>query len=331
MNEKQQYKDLVLRALWDWAERNCAGKLDGKTREGRPPVLKSVFAHRNVLLPPHAGPILAAIEAIAPKRRHRLFQSLHSSQALTQSVFGAVAAFGRLDVLEGIDAECGCPAFFTDSGGWRLEMEHDVDTLNEPRRSRTSIDVLLDGPGQRVVVECKFTEAEFGRCSRTDLKPDELNYCDGNYRVQAGRRERCALTESRVSDGEVAAKCFEIRYWRYLPRIFDWAADRDHVPCPFHAGYQVARNALAACFAPDGSFDPNRGHVLLVYDARNPAFADGGGAERQWRDALVACLVPGLLRRVSWQRLATAIAAAPDLTWLAEGLRAKYGIEPAPR
>ena len=70
---------------------------------------------------------------------------------------------------------------------------------------------------------------------------------------QAGRRERCALAE------------IGIRYWRYLPRVFNWAADRDHVPCPFHAGYQLARNALAACFTPDGGFDPNRGHALLIY------------------------------------------------------------------
>ena len=319
MNEKQQYEDLVLRALWDWAEQHCAGMLDGKTREGRPPVLKRVFAHRNVLLPPHADPILATIEAIAPKQRHRWFHSLRSSQALTQSVFGAASAFG-LNVLEGIPAECGRPAFFTDSDGWRLGMEQAVDnnnTLKEKRR--TSIDVLLDGPGQRVAVECKFTEKEFARCSHTKPRYAPEQRCDGSYRVQAGRSERCALAEKGI------------RYWQYLPDIFDWAADRDHDPCPFDVRYQLARNALAACFAPDGSFDPNRGHVLLVYDKRNPAFVADGEAEKQWRDALVACRVPGLLRRVSWQRLAAALAAAPELEWLVEGLRAKYGIEPAPR
>lgn len=322
MNEKQQYEDLVLRALWDWAEQHCAGMLDGGGKERRPPVLQRVFAHRNVLLPPHADPILAVIEAIAPKQRHRWFHSLRSSQALAQSVFGAASAFGRLDVLEKIPAECGRPAFFTDSGGWSLGMERVVDdnnTLKEKALSRTSIDVLLDGPGRRVAVECKFTEAKFTRCSCLDLKPDKPNYCDGGYRIQAGRRERCALTE------------IEILYWQYLPDIFDWVPDRDHDSCPFGACYQLARNALAACFAPDGGFDPDRGHALLIYDKRNPAFADGGEAERQWRDTLDACRVPGLLRRVSWQRLASAIAAAPELAWLAEGLRAKYGIEPAPR
>lgn len=198
-------------------------------------------------------------------------------------------------------------------------MEYELHTLNEKPQGRTSVDVLLTGPAQQVAVECKFTEDKFGKCSRPDLQPGDFRRCDGSYRVQAGRRERCALSE------------IGILYWRYLPQLFDWAADRDHEPCPFGAGYQLARNALAACFAPDGGFDPNRGHALIVYDARNPAFREGGEAERQWRGALAACRIPGLLRRVSWQRLAAAAAAAPDLAWLAEGLRAKYGIEPAPR
>ena len=312
MNEKQ-YLDRIFRTLWDWAEQHCSGLLDG------PPVLRPEFADMNVLVPPDGAHADAIRAAIAQKQRHSKFHSLRSSQALTQSVFGAASAFG-LDVLEGIPAECGRPAFFTDSGGWRLGMEQAVDnnnTLKEKRR--TSIDVLLDGPGRRVAVECKFTEKEFARCSHTKPRYAPEQRCDGSYRVQAGRNERCALAEKGI------------RYWQYLPDIFDWAADRDHGPCPFDVCYQLARNALAACFAPDGSFDPDRGHVLLVYDARNPAFAKGGEAYRQWRGALVACRVPGLLRRVSWQRLASAIAAAPELAWLAEGLRAKYGIEPAPR
>ena len=320
MNE-QQYHDLIFQTLWDWAERHCAGLLYGSRRDGRPPVLQRQFADRNVLVPPDGTRADAIRAAIAPEQRHRWFHSLRSSQALAQSVFGAVSAFERLHVLEGIAAECGRPAFFADGGGWSLEMEHAVDTLNE--KVPTGIDALLSSPARRVAVECKFMEAEFGKCSRPNLQPGDFSYarqrCDGNYRVQAGRRERCALTE------------IGIRYWQYLPRLFDWAADRDHEPCPFGAGYQLARNALAACFAPDGGFDPNRGHALIVYDARNPAFRDGGEANLQWRDALAACRVPGLLRRASWQRLAAAIAAAPDLAWLAEGLRAKYGIEPAPR
>jgi hypothetical protein len=90
----------------------------------------------------------------------------------------------------------------------------------------------------------------------------------------------------------------------------------------------LARNALGAVVTADGNVDLDRGHALILYDARNPAFQAGGAADRQWQDAFAACLVPGLLRRLSWQRLITSIATAPDLTWLADALRDKYALVP---
>ena len=36
----------------------------------------------------------------------------------------------------------------------------------------------------------------------------------------------------------------------------------------------------------------------------------GGEADIQWEVALAACLLPGLMRRLSWQRLLTFITAA---------------------
>ncbi len=67
---------------------------------------------------------------------------------------------------------------------------------------------------------------------------------------------------------------------------------------------------------------------MVVYDARNPAYGPGGKADDQWRAAAGACRVPGLLRRVSWQRIATAIAGERNLGWLAAGLAEKHGIAP---
>ena len=166
MTEKQ-YLDRVFRTLWDWAEQHCSGLLGGS------PVLRPEFADRNVLVPPDGAHADAIHAAIAQKQRHRWFRSLRSSQALAQSVFGAITAFNRLDILQGIAAECGCPAFFTDSEDWCLEMECAIDdnnTMKEKGKGRTSIDVLLDGPERRVAVECKFTEVEFGRCSRTETQ-----------------------------------------------------------------------------------------------------------------------------------------------------------------
>jgi len=51
-------------------------------------------------------------------------------------------------------------------------------------------------------------------------------------------------------------------------------------------------------------------------------------ADKQWQTALAACLVPGLMRRISWQRLLKFIGAAQDLAWLVGGLREKYGLIP---
>jgi hypothetical protein len=137
------------------------------------------------------------------------------------------------------------------------------------------------------------------------------------YRPQARRTERCALT------------AIGIDYWAHLPCLFAWPAGRDHDPCPFGAVYQLARNALAAVVTPDGDVVPDRGHVLVLYDARNPAFQPGGQADTQWEAAVTACLVPGLLRRLSWQRLLKVMDAARDLSWLLDALGNKYGLVPA--
>ena len=141
--------------------------------------------------------------------------------------------------------------------------------------------------------------------------------CDGTYRHQQGRRTRCALTEIGT------------RYWDHLPALFDWPAHRDHAPCPFGATYQLARNALAATVTADGETAPNEGHALVIYDARNPRFAKNGAAAMQWQMAAGSCRVPGLLRRVSWQRIVAALARAPELGYLTATLVKKYGLAPA--
>ena len=135
--------------------------------------------------------------------------------------------------------------------------------------------------------------------------------------LEVQRRNRCALTE------------VGIRYWDHLPQLFDWpAADRDYQSCPFGDVYQLARNALAATLTPDGVLDPAGGHAVVVYDARNPEFHGNGRAKRQWELAVSACRVPGLVRRLSWQRLMTAAVHARELAYLVNDMRKKYGLEP---
>ena len=317
MTSYTEYEKKVLQTLWTWADQHHQGELDGGKREGRPPVLARKFWEKNVLVPPDESKGRDDIcDVISRNQWHRWFGSLKSSQALAQSVFGALQAFDRLDLLKDVHAECWRPAFFQDSRGWTLDFEHEMLCLGEKPRRRTSVDVLLRGSEERIAIECKFTEDKFGYCSRPSLNSDDADHCNGKYQVQRQRHSRCTLTE------------IGIRYWEHLPHLFDWSADRDHMPCPFKDVYQLARNALVAALAPDDK--PNRvlGHALVVYDARNPEFQVGGEAERQWNQAVAACRMPGLLRRLSWQRLMTAIAYAPELKYLVDSVREKYGIEP---
>ncbi len=311
------YETVLLGQLWDWADRHHGNELDDGSRTGRPPVLRPDCASKAVLVPSDPAKASGVLGAIPEWERHPWFRSFKSSQSLAQSVFGAVRSFGRLDLLDGVVAECGRPAFLEDTLGASLVLEHKVRSLGEPRQ--TSVDVLLEAGSRRVAVECKFTEREFGVCSRPQLRPSDRSYeeqhCDGNYRIQRRRRERCTLTEIGV------------RYWTYLPDLFDWAANRDLRPCPFSDVYQLARNALAATVTASG-LDLGSGHVLVVYDARNPEYASGGAAQRQYGSVIRACRVPGLIRRLSWQRLVGAITCAPELAYLVAGLEGKYGIRP---
>jgi hypothetical protein len=104
--------------------------------------------------------------------------------------------------------------------------------------------------------------------------------------------------------------------------------DVDHRECPLNGTYQLVRNVLAASVSPDGSFRSDGGHALLLYDARNPAFAPGGTGFEAF-DAVTARLRhPDLLRRCSWQQVFGWIARHDDLAWLTSELSAKYGIAP---
>lgn len=280
------------------------------------PVFVASEAGRNVPVPPHASLELNTriVQAIPPAERHRWFGSMASSQALAQSVFAVLRELGRLSVLAGLEAEDGHPAFFETYSGHTFELEHRVQSLNEPRP--TSVDVFVNGPA-RVAVEAKFTETEFGRCSRPALRPKDANYerdhCDGSYSIQRNREQKCSLSQ------------LGIRYWEYVPQLFAWPSDIEHRPCPLGRGYQLMRNILAACVQPEGGVDTERCHALVLYDKRNPAFRPGGAAHLQWWSVVCALRFPRVLRRLTWQRLAGHLRQFPELDWLTRGLHDKYG------
>ena len=308
-----KYERALRDRLWAWSDAHHPTHLDGGDRESRPPVLSRQYRYQNLILPPDRDKAEQVLLAVPYAKRHRWFGSLKSSQAIAQSVFGAIQAFDALDLLTDLKAECGRPACAGRMDGGTLELEHEVKGLQEPRP--TSIDVLTEGPEYRIAVECKLTEREFGRCSRPGLDPEAPEHCDGSYRVQHARRSRCALTE------------LGIRYWELIPDLFEWPAGRDHQPCPFGETYQIGRNALAATLGKDGRVHPTRGHVLLVYDGRNPEFGLGGQAQQQWERAQDECEVLGLLRRTTWQKIAEIVGRTGELGYLVDALKAKYGVQ----
>jgi hypothetical protein len=82
---------------------------------------------------------------------------------------------------------------------------------------------------------------------------------------------------------------------------------------------------LAAC-VDAGHVRPDRGHALLVYDERNPAFQPrSGGAVEALRAQMHDS---STLRRCSWQAILKAMHDVHDLRWLVTELGRKYGLRP---
>jgi hypothetical protein len=318
--DQTSYLDSLFKTFWSYRRSAFVGRTyfrEADTEGRGPPVFTPEHADSNVLIPLGAAPdAIAAIVGALPRRaRHKWFSSIRSSQALAQSVFAGLREIGHLHALEGLLAEDGRPAFFESAAGMRLDFEREMTTMNEPRP--TSVDIFLDGP-HRVAVEVKFSEDQFGCCSRPRLtteSPDfARDYCDGTYTVQRGRSDRCSLSEQGI------------KYWQYLPRLFDWPIGVDLLPCPLVSIYQLARNLLAVTVTAEGSLETTHGHVLVVYDNRNPAFHTGGTADMQWWAAVTHLLFPQLLRRISWQRIIGHLINCKSVAWLTDGLRDKYGL-----
>lgn len=322
------YAEELRARFWRYREEQFAGAADlfddqYQPGGGQPPVFKTEHARRNVLVRPDAGQdeIDTVWSAIPDGMHHKWFRSMSSSQALTQSVFANLVFHSKLGLLADLRGEDHLPPFPSSVARPRylwetstLELEHRVDYLGEPRP--TSVDVMFHGK-YRVAVECKLSETAVGECSRPNLRPADSNFgsdhCDGTYTRQRSRRDRCALTERGIA------------YWQYIPKLFTWPTATDMKPCPLRATYQIVRNILAACVRPAGLLDP-AGHAVLLYDVRNPAFAEGGKGYQVWQAVRGALKNPVLLRRCTWQDLVACLRQDDGLNWLTEALRSKYGL-----
>jgi restriction endonuclease-like protein len=319
LGDKDQttYMAELLDVMWGYRASRFAGEEGVFDRPApskmRPPVFQRGEDGHNVIVKDGAEAAInqAVIAATPVESRHRWFRSMKSSQALTQSVFGNLIHHGKLPLLAGLRTEDGETAFFDEApGADGAKLEYEVEHLGEPRS--TSVDLLFEAP-TRVAVECKFTEWEVGSCSRPMMEDEDARYCDGGYRRQGGRTNRCQLTE------------IGIRYWQEIPRLFNWAADEDQISCPLRFTYQLVRNVLSGCIAPDGRIGDDA-HALLVYDARNPSFSETGAGMQAWHQVRKALKEPERVRRLSWQRLVERIEEDGELGWLVNELGAKYGL-----
>jgi len=282
----------------------------------RPPVFLKEFANKNVLTKPGATAeeVLAVTSMIPASGQHRWFRSMSSSQALTLSVFGNLYQGGQLGLLAGLTCDRGLNLFPPSKLKERIILEYDVPFLDEPRR--TNLDVLFPSHVP-IAVECKLTEDKIGNCSRPLIKTNERKYeseyCDGKYRVQQGRKERCSLTEQRI------------RYWELVPKMFHWDDNRDYDPCPLNSTYQLVRNVLSACGEDLIAGRQPMGHCVLLYDERNPHFQAGGVADKAFTDVLNSLKDPAHLRRCSWQTLVNHLREKGLDDWFSDELRLKYG------
>ena len=315
------YREAIVARFWRYQKEAFRDRPEIFERpdmgNGRPPVFLHHAADSNVIMAPHISGVDRSrlLREIPPRERHRWFRSMSSSQAIALSVFGNLKVYGHLDLLNGLHDEQGRPIFGDETIiSENFRMEYTVDSLEEPRP--TSLDALITGK-HSVAIECKLTEPEVGSCSRPNLTDKDSNYkkdfCDGTYTVQRGRTSRCSLTEIGV------------KYWDHIPRVFNWPADVDWAPCPLRANYQLVRNLLAVS-VPSDSMLSRAGHVVLVYDERNPAFQKDGKGNIAYEETKNALREPKRLRRCSWQQLARAIREEKCLSWLSGQLEAKYGI-----
>lgn len=248
-------------------------------------------------------------DTLQPIKLHPLFGSMNSSQALTLSVFGNLQR-DKLSILKDLISDEKKPLFIpADMTDCKIEYELPYlqqkvgkprNILGEETGHGTSIDVFFSGSSS-IAVECKFTEEEIGTCSCCGKG-------EGCYLIQVG-----------------------IRYWDYIQTLFKPTSSFQLTKepscdnCPIRDNYQLVRNILAVAIDEYGKTKSNPGHVVMLYDERNPAFYDAGKAMKAWQDTKDALKDHHMLQKCSWQELVTILNKDKELHWLTVKLKEKYG------
>lgn len=201
----------------------------------------------------------------------------HSSQALAVDVFGTLQMSAQRDaILNALASRLGLPA----GHDWRIELEY-LDNTNLLKELRlTQVDAAAFSSTSLIFFECKFTETDGGSCRQPLALSSGAHkgcvQCSGKYVLQTNpvnqKEARCALTGKGI------------RYWEYIPKVFQIQNDVDQAPCPFRdSWYQWMRN-LTNCYA------------LAEASGRKPAFVV------VYADS-PALPMPQLIQSARWQDL----------------------------
>jgi hypothetical protein len=223
-----------------------------------------------------------------------------SSQALLVNLLGPVLREKRWEVMD----EVLKPADLQLAGKIaRVDLEReDRSVFNERQGQPTSFDLACEtDANERVFIEFKFTEAEFGGCSVF-----EEGDCDGAN--AATDHSLCYLHH------------LGRRYWNAMDRHGLTATVRADATCPFAFLYQAYRELLFALECG--------GKYVLVHDARNTAFVSPGphGVRGLWSRLLstLPADVRAMTSTLTIQRVADDLERL-GCAWIAQ-LREKHDL-----
>jgi hypothetical protein len=210
------------------------------------------------------------------------------------------------------------------------EVSDPANRFGEPGRrgaNATSADLGIwwtDSEGKRrlLLVEVKYTEAEFGQCSKGRKHGDT---CDtGGAELVEGNGALCPLTAPPHSR----------TYWHWMQQlgVFKRDALANSSACPFrHDGYQLMRNqVLAAMLEREDGID-RADFAVMLHDGNQPVRrlqAPLGGttdAVDGWRALLRE---PSRFVEISPRRWLEIASRTPELAAWSAAMRARYFGEP---
>lgn len=257
--------------------------------------------HKNIIL----DRVAQYLDTRIAERHFALHKWIHhglSSQAFLFNLLGPLVVDKQWHIFDEILHQAGIQ-LSTNITNAEFELE-DPDVFNEQQGQPTSIDLCLyTGDMEKVFIEFKFTEKNFGGCSV---------FGDGDC------------------DGRNPAKNPDLCYLHHIGRLY-WQLMKKHglltkqikkdSQCPFSTLYQFYRLILFAL--------KKNGHFLLLYDERNPSFLVERDGIKRGLFNLVYESLPGKIQSkchaLSVQSILPTLQKHPELDWTDELIEKYFG------